>query len=43
MEWWLSEIHLFMIQNTLMFAWFCVSMGVASQWLYERLIEEDSK
>ena len=37
MEWWLSKIHLFMVQDTLMFAWFCFMMGVAVQWLYERL------
>ena len=39
MEWWLSKIHLFMVQDTLFFAWFCVFIGVAIQYLYESLID----
>ncbi len=36
-NWWLSEFRLFMVQDTLMFAWFCFSLGILCQWLYERL------
>ena len=39
MEWWLSKIHLFMVQDTLMFAWFCLLMGAALQYLFESLID----
>ena len=34
---WSSQFKLFMVQDTLMFAWFCVTMGAACQWLYERI------
>ena len=34
---WSSEIKLFMIQEHLMFGWFCMFIGVACQWIYERL------
>ena len=34
---WISEFKMFMVQDTLMFAWFCVYMGAACQWLYERV------
>ena len=34
---WSSQIKLFMIQEPLMYGVFCVFIGVACQWLYERL------
>ena len=34
---WSSQFKLFMIQEPLMFAWFCFMMGAACQWLYDRL------
>ena len=34
---WSSEFRLFMIQEPLMFGWFCMFIGVACQWIYERL------
>lgn len=38
-NWWISEFRLFMVQDNLMFAWMCFTMGVAFQYLYERLVD----
>lgn len=37
LNWWLSEIRLFVVQDTLMFAWICFVMGVMVHWLVDSL------
>lgn len=41
MNWWLSELRLFVIQDTLMFAWVCIMTGVLLQWAWERLTDKE--
>jgi len=36
---WTSELRLFMVQETLMFALVCFGFGVMCQWLLERLTD----
>lgn len=37
---WSSELRLFVVQDTLMFALFCLYIGAACQWILERLTND---
>ena len=36
---WSHQFKIFMVQEPLMFAWFCLLMGAALQYLFESLID----